>query len=85
MAILSIWDKMRAALEKEAKYRFGRDIALVKLIISIIISGGKEKDKSYLKSNQFLYHCFLVGLKDDYVIHWFEKAWKKTIIKKRIT
>lgn len=77
MPTIDIWDKMQIEFEKSVYKRTGKKLGLVGLIIGIIISGGKERDLTYLGSDPFLYHCYLVGLNSDFVTYWFERAWKE--------
>ncbi len=69
-----VWIDIQCGLEKIAAERYHRDIDLVKLLIAVIISAGKDNDLAYLGSDQFLYHCHLCGLNSIYVSELIEKA-----------
>lgn len=70
-----MWERLHRGLEKLAEERHCDNIATVRMVIGVILSAGKERDLSYLKSDEFLYHCYLVGMDSVYVSRMLEKAW----------
>jgi len=70
-----LWERLHKGLEKIAEEKHCDDIATVRLVISVIISAGRDRDLAYLGSDQFLYHCYLAAMNPDYVAKMIEKAW----------
>lgn len=71
----SLWNRLHKKLELLAEERHCQNIPIVKLAIGVIISAGREKDMLYLRSDQFLYHCYIAGMDSVYVGKMIETAW----------
>lgn len=83
-----IWDRLELGLQRLAEDRlelgmqglseqkYEDNIPNMNLIIAVIISAGRDQDLSYLGTDEFLYHCYLVGLNADNVAYMMEQTWR---------
>lgn len=71
----AVWDRLENGLRELSINKYHEDLDLVRLVIGIILSGGKDRDTEYFEGDTFLYHCNLAGLKPFYVQLMIDKAW----------
>ncbi len=69
-----------ALIGKELYKRFGGDVSSeINLILGIMHSGAMEKDRDYFASENFEYHCALLGLDADEIL---EQIVRKNLLAK---
>jgi hypothetical protein len=73
-----LWERLHRGLEKVAEEKHCADLPTVKMVISIIVSAGRDRDVCYLGSDQFLYHCYLAQMDSNAVSEMISRAWYVT-------
>lgn len=71
--VASTWDSLETSLYQFSVEKLGVESDIGRLLVGVIVSGGKENDVEYLESDVFLYHCYLVKLDSDYVLEIFNR------------
>ncbi len=62
---ITIWDRLHERFVKLSPIKHYDE---VDFIISLIISGAKERDGVYFGSDTFLYHCSLARLNPEFIL-----------------
>lgn len=75
MSNISVWERLENGFQELSVKTYHDITDTAKLMIAIILSGGKERDNEYFEGDLFLRHCYLAGLNSDYVRLSVEKAW----------
>lgn len=70
----TVWERVEEALVDLAIDKHNEEYPEIRLTVAIIVSGGRDRDEDYLKSDTFLYHCHLAGLSPEFVRAMFKKA-----------
>lgn len=71
-----MWEYIQKQIVEISADKYFEELPEINFIAAIVVSAGRDHDKDYLTSDDFLYHCSLLRLKSDYIKAIIEKAWE---------
>ncbi len=74
---MEIWEKIHDELEQTAFENLNRDDGMISLVVAIIVSAGKDRDRDYLDSQRFEYDCELIKLNSETIRRLFQRVWSR--------